>query len=339
MTAERIKALEDALRKLLARDELNTCQHENTHRGGGIWEICEDCCAKWADDRGGKPTWADPQEWVAARAALAASQPAQPVAWVGGRSYRKKPVVIKAVQWTGENLREVIAFTDGPPETKSHHAGMMWEQYEALVGKDGLKIYTLEGKMDASLGDWIIKGVKGEFYPCKPDIFAATYEPASQPAPDCHQPDLVTSDSSQPAQPVAWVEKQELEYLRMVTGNKGWGGYQRVIMVGGEKEGCAPLYAGPQPIAVQDAQCCMCGKRGLSTAEDGGPECELSDGRWVCSRLCYSRAVDGVSVQDAARVPEIAALIEAATAAKPHIRGALGFTLNAALRAIAEGRA
>lgn len=75
------------------------------------------------------------------------------------KEYRKKPVVIEAVQWTGENLREVIAFTDGPPETKSHHAGMMWGQYEALVRKDGLKIYTLEGKMDASPGDWIIKGV------------------------------------------------------------------------------------------------------------------------------------------------------------------------------------
>lgn len=96
------------------------------------------------------------------------------------KSYRKKPVVIEAVQWTGDNLREVIAFTDGPPETKSHHAGMMWEQYEDLVRKDGLKIYTIEGKMDASLGDWIIKGVKGEFYPCKPDIFAATYEPCAR---------------------------------------------------------------------------------------------------------------------------------------------------------------
>ncbi len=120
------------------------------------------------------------QHYLRAEAAEA-GQAAQPVAHVDGRSYRKKPVVVKAVQWTGENLREVIAFTDGPPETKSHHAGMMWEQYEDLVRKNGLKIYTLEGKMDASPGDWIIKGVKGEFYPCKPDIFAATYDPANQP--------------------------------------------------------------------------------------------------------------------------------------------------------------
>ncbi len=46
------------------------------------------------------------------------------------------------------------------------------------VGIDSLFIITLEGTMEAVPGDWIIKGVKGEFYPCKPDIFAATYEPA-----------------------------------------------------------------------------------------------------------------------------------------------------------------
>lgn len=92
--------------------------------------------------------------------------------------YRKKPVEIEAVQWNGHNLREVICFTDGPPETRTAHAGMMWDSYADLVARDGLKIFTLEGAMRASVGDYIIKGVKGEFYPCKPDIFAATYEPA-----------------------------------------------------------------------------------------------------------------------------------------------------------------
>jgi len=90
--------------------------------------------------------------------------------------FRKKPVEIEAIQWTGNNLRQVITFTDGPPETRGMHAGMAWEAYEDLVARDGLKIFTLEGKMSASVGDWIIRGVKGEFYPCKPDIFAATYE-------------------------------------------------------------------------------------------------------------------------------------------------------------------
>ena len=91
------------------------------------------------------------------------------------RNYFKKPVIIEAIQWTGENLREIISFTDGPPDTRSRHAGMKWEEYEDLVARDGLKILTLEGKMSATVGDWIIRGIKGEYYPCKPDIFAATY--------------------------------------------------------------------------------------------------------------------------------------------------------------------
>lgn len=78
--------------------------------------------------------------------------------------YRKKPVVIEAVQWTGDMtpVRELVGTdlpTYGPP------------------GKSGsLRIATLEGDHECQLGDWIIKGVQGEFYPCKPDIFEATYE-------------------------------------------------------------------------------------------------------------------------------------------------------------------
>ena len=86
--------------------------------------------------------------------------------------FTKKPVTIEAIQWTGENLREVIAFTDDPSDT---------EAYAELVARDGLKIYTLEGKMLANVGDWIIRGVKGEYYPCKPDIFEATYSPEVAP--------------------------------------------------------------------------------------------------------------------------------------------------------------
>ncbi len=98
-------------------------------------------------------------------------------------NFRKRPVVIQAVQWTGENLREVICFTDGPPDARSTHASMKWEDYCDLVKSDGLKIYTLEGKMRADVGDWIIKGVKGEHYPCKPDVFELTYEPARTQLP------------------------------------------------------------------------------------------------------------------------------------------------------------
>lgn len=68
---EENKRLRDALSKLLQRDQRNTCQHGNTHCGGFIWEICDDCGAKWADDCGGKPEWKDPQEWVDAEVILA----------------------------------------------------------------------------------------------------------------------------------------------------------------------------------------------------------------------------------------------------------------------------
>ena len=76
--------------------------------------------------------------------------------------YRKKPVVIEAVQWTGKNITEVLDFMD-------------WRN-AAHDTVSGLTIRTLEGNHHASPGDFIIKGVNGEFYPCKPDIFEKTYE-------------------------------------------------------------------------------------------------------------------------------------------------------------------
>lgn len=81
--------------------------------------------------------------------------------------FRKKPVVIEAVQFTGHNQFAVVAFCGGVSGRASIHPR-----------DDAMLIATLEGDMRADVGDWIIKGVKGEFYPCKPDIFAATYEPA-----------------------------------------------------------------------------------------------------------------------------------------------------------------
>ena len=82
------------------------------------------------------------------------------------RKYRKKPVVIYAMQYKGYNAREILQF----------------------IGKDArfpvtdemiIVIETEEGDMVASIDDWIIRGVKGEFYPCKPDIFEMTYEDAT----------------------------------------------------------------------------------------------------------------------------------------------------------------
>ena len=86
--------------------------------------------------------------------------------------YRKKPVVIEAIEWTGENLSEIATFTARNNISNGH----LFDMAEYLVKKEGLKIYTLEGVMDASIGDFIIRGVSGEFYPCKPDIFKKTYE-------------------------------------------------------------------------------------------------------------------------------------------------------------------
>jgi hypothetical protein len=80
--------------------------------------------------------------------------------------FRKKPVVIDAVQFTGDV---------GAPEITALDLGC---QHDPDKGYDILTIDTLEGCMRAEPGDWIIRGVKGELYPCKPDIFAATYEPA-----------------------------------------------------------------------------------------------------------------------------------------------------------------
>jgi hypothetical protein len=74
--------------------------------------------------------------------------------------YRKKPVVIEAIQWTGENVEEVSKFAGN----------------NCSIGLDHVWIDTLEGVMRTDKGDYIIKGIKGEFYPCKPDIFEATYE-------------------------------------------------------------------------------------------------------------------------------------------------------------------
>lgn len=86
--------------------------------------------------------------------------------------YRKKPVVIEAMQLTHENRDEIAAWCGG------HYEPDHIYRMAGLVPKGSLDIPTLEGTMEARSGDFIIRGVKGEFYPCKPDIFAATYEPA-----------------------------------------------------------------------------------------------------------------------------------------------------------------
>lgn len=87
--------------------------------------------------------------------------------------FRKRPVVIEAIQYTGENEREVRRFIGEVPSIGS------------LATPPKIPIKTLEGLTWASVGDWVIRGVKGEVYPCKPDIFALAYEPADpRPVPE-----------------------------------------------------------------------------------------------------------------------------------------------------------
>ena len=84
------------------------------------------------------------------------------------RLFRKKPVVIEAMLWTGWNLTHSEVFMG---------EGLGQGHYESFpMGPSDKLIRTLEGDMRAKPGDWLIKGVKGEFYPCKPDVFDATYE-------------------------------------------------------------------------------------------------------------------------------------------------------------------
>lgn len=79
--------------------------------------------------------------------------------------FRKKPVIIEALQFNGQNGMQLLGWMNGV------------ECEEAFCG-DYVEIKTLEGTMRASKGDWVIKGVKGEFYPIKDDIFRETYEAA-----------------------------------------------------------------------------------------------------------------------------------------------------------------
>ncbi len=79
--------------------------------------------------------------------------------------YRKKPVVIEAIQLNPLNIEQIEEFVGGD------------------LGKDmegNTVIATLEGAMKVSMGDYVIKGIKGEFYPCKPDIFLATYDAVTE---------------------------------------------------------------------------------------------------------------------------------------------------------------
>jgi len=94
--------------------------------------------------------------------------------------YRKKPVVIEAFQMTEAARRSNDDWPswmhDAWNVNHGEEGSLQPSAYPESDGTDELEIVTLEGTHRVSWGDWIIQGVKGELYPCKPDIFAATYE-------------------------------------------------------------------------------------------------------------------------------------------------------------------
>lgn len=77
--------------------------------------------------------------------------------------FRTKPIIKEAIQWTGQNIEDLRTFIKGTP-------------HEWRSG-GWVKVYTLEGEMTCMPGNWLIKGVKGEVYPCMDEIFKASYEP------------------------------------------------------------------------------------------------------------------------------------------------------------------
>lgn len=86
--------------------------------------------------------------------------------------YRKKPVIVDAFLFTGESN---LTKQDGEWQTPAWFVDAVLEP-SVWAYPDHIEIKTLEGNMRAAVGDWIIRGIKGEIYPCKPDIFEATYE-------------------------------------------------------------------------------------------------------------------------------------------------------------------
>lgn len=79
--------------------------------------------------------------------------------------YKKKPVIVEAIQWTGENEQQIFKWMSG------------YNKHDYCMINGRMIIKTLEGDHTANIGDFIIRGIHGEYYPCKPDIFKKTYEP------------------------------------------------------------------------------------------------------------------------------------------------------------------
>lgn len=100
------------------------------------------------------------------------------------KTYKTRPCQIEAIEWNGNNVKEILVFmgrlphVDYVPMTNNTFESIMFENWihNQTDLNNRLTIKTLEGNMKANVGDYIIKGLKGEFYPCKPDVFNEKYE-------------------------------------------------------------------------------------------------------------------------------------------------------------------
>ncbi|WP_341456853.1 hypothetical protein [Anaerofustis stercorihominis] len=112
------------------------------------------------------------------------------------KRYRTKPVEIEAVQWTGINPKEIEDFTMQdivPTLPKNDQVVLEYKRNPYLI------IHTLEGDMKADKGDYIIKGLRGEFYPCKPDVFEKKYEEIKPPKFQAEYAECNICDNYQPS--------------------------------------------------------------------------------------------------------------------------------------------
>lgn len=186
--------------------------------------------------------------------------------------YRKKPVVIEAVQW----VPGIMADPDRPAWLNTALAN------GKIFGKNQQNFCkTLEGNMLISNGDWIIQGVKGEIYPCKPDIFAMTYEPEPSPSEDIRK-----------CKTVAEIVEEYLSEDEDVDGSKS---IRDIVQAYMELHDMQWLFAGP------NGECCSCGLKDLmpcgsiigtecstryssicKRGEKCSPECEGEDGKMDC---------------------------------------------------------
>ena len=90
--------------------------------------------------------------------------------------YRKRPVEVEALQWDGSDHRAMFDFLDGSHRSSMASSGTNFYIDHSKV-QGGLVIKTLEGECIARIGEYIVKGIKGEFYPCKTDIFEMSHDP------------------------------------------------------------------------------------------------------------------------------------------------------------------